>query len=90
MLSARDVAARIKREPFRPIRIVTSSGEKFDVRHPDLIMIGQRDVTIGVATHDDPECYDRQSYISLLHIAAIEDLPVESTYRSGNGNGAGH
>ena len=90
MLTSRDVAARIKREPFRPVRIVTSSGEKVDVRHPDLIMIGQRDVTIGVATHDDPEFYDRQTYISLLHIASIEDLPLEPAHRSDNGNGSGH
>jgi hypothetical protein len=72
------------------VRIVPSSGDRHDVRHPDLIMIGQRDVTIGIATHDDPEFYDRQSYISLLHIASIEDLPAETPRRSSNGNGSGH
>ncbi len=87
MFTSRDIAARIKRQPFRPIRIVTSSGERVEVRHPDLTMIGQRDVTVGIASKDDPEFYDRQTYVSILHITAIEDLTAEISPRPRNGDG---
>lgn len=87
MLSSRDIAERVKRQPFRPIRIVTSSGETIEVRHPDLIMIGQRSVTVGIGTPEDQEFYDRQAYVSILHIAAIEDLPVENVSQQREGNG---
>lgn len=90
MLTSRDVAERVKHQPFRPVRFVMSSGESVDVRHPDLIMIGQRSVTVGFGTHGDEEFYDRQKYISLMHIAVIEDVPAESTPGSSSGNGSGH
>jgi|YelNatPaOPRAMG01_1025707.scaffolds.fasta_scaffold554537_1 hypothetical protein len=35
-----DIRILTQRKPFRPFRIVTSDGTVYDVRHPDLVMIG--------------------------------------------------
>jgi hypothetical protein len=40
MFTAEDIRQRIKKQPFVPLRIVTNSGESYDVPHPDLVMVG--------------------------------------------------
>lgn len=76
MFTATDIRERVSRTPFLPIRIITSAGDRYDVHHPDLIMVGRRDLTVGTASSKDPSIYERVSRISILHVAAIEDLPV--------------
>jgi hypothetical protein len=48
MLTADDIHDRVRLRPFRPVRLVTSSGESYDIYHPDLIMVGRREVTVGI------------------------------------------
>lgn len=54
MLTTDDIKARLKQKPFVPVRFVTSSGQVFDVFHPDLIMVGRQFMIIGTASADDP------------------------------------
>jgi hypothetical protein len=78
MFTVEDIQARVRKQPFVPIRIVTSAGEAFEVHHPDLIMVGLRDVTVGFASAQYPSVYDKQTRLSLLHITALEDLPAKT------------
>jgi hypothetical protein len=59
------------RESFRPFSVVTSSGNKYAVPHPDFILITDRTVVVvdrnGYAANLDP-----------LHIVAVEDIPTHS------------
>lgn len=75
MFTAQDIRDRVKQQPFRPVRIVTSAGDHWDIRHPDLVFVGRRDVMVGAAIPEDPEFYDRVTRVSILHITALEDLP---------------
>ncbi|MGH7172845.1 MAG: hypothetical protein ACRELG_21400, partial [Gemmataceae bacterium] len=59
-----------------PLRIVTSSGETYDVLHPDLIMLGKHDVTVGLLSSESPTYYDQVARIAIMHITALHDLPV--------------
>jgi hypothetical protein len=79
-----DFKARIKQQPFVPMRIVTSSGQTFDVHHPELIMAGRRELIIGTASADNPASFDGISRVAIMHVTAIQDLPVASP-SSGNG-----
>ena len=74
MFRPEDIQARVRRQPFQPLRIVTSAGQTFDVYHPDLIMVGQRDLTIGTASAESPTVYDRQTHVALMHVTDLEDL----------------
>lgn len=76
MLTADDIRDRVRERPFRPLRIVTSSGETYDVLHPDLIMIGQHEITVGLLGSVPSTYYSRQARIALMHITALHDLPV--------------
>ena len=72
MFRPEDIQVLVRQRPFRPFRIVTSSGETFDVRHPELLMVGRHDLAIGRASAKDPRVYDRLIQISLLHVTALE------------------
>ena len=84
MFTPNDIQARIRSTPFVPLRIITSAGQTFDVYHPDLVLVGRRDMIVGIASGDDPVHYDQLTRIALMHITALEDLPVPSS-PTGNG-----
>jgi hypothetical protein len=75
MFSSNDIKSFIRRQPFVPLRFVASSGAAYEVSHPDLVVVGLRDVMIGHAGADDPGVDDRVDRLAIMHIAAIEELP---------------
>jgi hypothetical protein len=68
-----------------PFRVVTSSGQTYDVLHPELVLLGHNEVTVGTPSVEDPAIYEDMYRISLLHITAMEDLPPRSK-PAGNGS----
>jgi hypothetical protein len=84
MLTSNDIRNRLSQRPFLPVRIVTSSGESYTVTHPDLVLVGRREITIGIATPQYPTDYEQLARVSILHITALEDLPI-SAPSGGNG-----
>jgi hypothetical protein len=86
MFTADDIRGRIRQQPFTPLRIVTSSGQTFDVSHPDLVWIGRRDLMVGTALPDAPTYYDQVTRVAIMHVTALQDLPA-STPPGGNGQG---
>jgi hypothetical protein len=83
MFRAEDIQARLREKPFRPLRIVASEGLRYDIIHPDLVLVGQRDLVIGYATPDRPTVYDRLVRVALVHIVGLEDLDVTPTQQNG-------
>jgi len=75
MFTVADLQARIKERPFVPLRIVTSSGQSYDLTHPDLILIGTRAVIIGVASNDNPTVFEAANRVAILHITDLQDIP---------------
>ena len=67
------------RRPFEPFRIVSSSGDRYEVRHPELILRVKNGLYVGqggrglVAEH--------AVFISLLHVAAVETGPARTSRR---------
>ena len=56
----------LAKEPFHPFRITLSSGQIYDVRHPDLFVLGK-----DVAYHMHPKS-ELQSILRLVQIAAVD------------------
>ena len=86
MFTPDDIRQRVRSQPFVPFRVVTSSGEAIEVFHPDLVMIGRREIHVGRPSARRPEFYDGVSRIAIMHITAMEDLPRRSGSR-GDGRG---
>jgi hypothetical protein len=72
-----------RRQPFQPFRIVLTTGERHDIRHPDLIVVGRRSAFIGTTNDPNGTVYDLGRLIDLFHIVAIEELPAQASSGSG-------
>jgi hypothetical protein len=65
-----------RRQPFEPFRVILSTGATFDIRHPDLIMVGRRSAIIGITNEPGGTAYDHTLKVDLLHVVGVEELPV--------------
>jgi hypothetical protein len=59
--------------PFRPFRLVMSSGQTYDVRHPERAMLTRTDLLVGTEIADDGVPAEFK-ICSLLHVTTIEPL----------------
>lgn len=74
----KDIYDLVHRQPFRPFRITLTDGRTYEVRHPEMAMVGRSTVAIGLPANGDQEpIYDRLVTVDLLHIMQTEH--VEAT-----------
>lgn len=64
--------------PFRPFRLVMSSGQTYEVRHPEMAMLTRTDLLVGLDVADDGIPAEFK-ICSLLHVTAIEPLGSPTT-----------
>jgi hypothetical protein len=64
--------------PFKPFRLVMSSGKTYDVRHPEMAFLTRSDILVGVDIADDgiPAEFD---ICSLLHVSGVETLNAQTS-----------
>ena len=75
-----DFRDQLRKQPFQPFRLTLTDGRTYEVRHPELAMVGRTTVIIGLARPDEPEpVFDRQVTVSLLHIMQIEPIATVPT-----------
>ena len=75
MFTAESILRRLKEQPFVPVRIVTSSGQSYDVPHPDLVWIAPRWLLIGKPSNQNPDLIEGASRVAIMHISDMQDLP---------------
>ena len=63
----------LAQRPFQPFRLVMSSGQTYEVRHPENAFLTRSDILVGVDDTDDGVPADFR-ICSLLHVTAIEPL----------------
>ena len=63
--------------PFKPFRLVMSSGQTYEVRHPEMAWLTRRDILVGIDATDDGVPIEFR-ICSLLHVSAIEPLSVSA------------
>jgi hypothetical protein len=73
-----DVREFLQHRPFVPFRITLTDSREYEVRHPEMAMVGRSAVVIGLpAPSDAGAIYDRFVWVSLMHIMQME--PSEAT-----------
>lgn len=73
-MNVEHIRARLA-ESFRPFALVTSSGNKYPVPHPEFILLTPRTVVVA----------DAEGYTTLLdplHIVGLEDVPSRKNGRA--------
>ena len=76
MFTTADFESRLRSTPFIPFRMVTSSGEAYEIHHPNLVIIGDHFLMIGIPYPTDATVARRISRVVIAHITAMEDIPV--------------
>jgi len=68
-----DIRQFLQHKPFQPFRLTLTDGRTYDVRHPELAMVGRSTVAIGIPAPDEPApVYDRLVTVSLMRIMQVE------------------
>ena len=60
--------------PFVPFRIVLTEGTSYEIRHPELFMLGKRGAVVGLASDPEQTFFDATVLVDLLHIVRLEPL----------------
>jgi hypothetical protein len=75
-----DVRQLLTSMPFRPFRFKLTDGTSYDVRHPELVMVGRSTIFLGMpANGDEDPLYEDFRLIDLLHIMQAE--PLDTAHR---------
>lgn len=72
----------LKQQPFEPFRLVMTDGASFEIRHPDLLWVGERSAMIGLTGKPGRTFYERAVKVDLQHVIRIE--PVENVSAQAN------
>src|SRR5207244_7534253 len=65
--------------PFVRFRLFLTDGSSFEIRQPELFMLGRRSVVVGIARSPDQTFYDRSTTVDLLHIMRTEPLEAAAS-----------
>ncbi len=68
--------------PFKPFRLVMSSGLTYEIRHPEMAMLTKTDILVGIDIEDDGIPAEFK-ICSMLHVTAVE--PLESASNGSQG-----
>jgi hypothetical protein len=63
----------LNKRPFQPFRLVMSSGQTYEVRHPEMAFVTRTDILVGVDIAEDGVPAEFK-ICSLLHVTAIKPL----------------
>ena len=70
--------------PFKPFRLVMSSGKSYEVRHPEMALLTRSDILVGIDESDDGVPAEFK-ICSLLHVRAVEPISPSGTEPKTNG-----
>ncbi len=73
-MSSREILAYVKAQPFRPFRVLMSSGRAYEIRHPEMIRVGRDYLMFFSFVSDNPDVVDRWETVSLLLVESISHL----------------
>jgi hypothetical protein len=64
----------LQRRPFVPIRLHSTDGTTYDIRHPEMALLTRSTVEIGLETAEGSLIADRVVYCSLFHVVRVDNL----------------
>jgi hypothetical protein len=77
-MSPADLLQAVTRRPFVPFRVEVSDGSAYEIRHPELVMVGLGSVSIGIrASGQAQPVYERVETVSLGHVVKL--IPAKAT-----------
>ena len=81
MMTYRKLGEYVAAEPFRTFRIRMASGQSFDIRHPEMILVGRTSVRVHSVNGNDQN--EKWHDVSMLLMESVE--PLDSSVPQANG-----
>lgn len=81
MMTFRNFADYVSAEPFRPFRIKMASGQSYEIRHPEMILVGRSSVRVYTATKSNG--HESWHDVSLLLMETLEPIEAAEVGRNG-------
>jgi hypothetical protein len=72
------VLSYLQAQPIRLFRIRMNSGRTYDIRHPEMVRVGRRDLLIFTFVSDSPSVYDHWENVSLMLIESLSALETSA------------
>ena len=72
MMTYRKLGEYVAAEPFRPFRIKMARGQSFDIRHPEMILVGRVSARVYAATATEQN--EKWHDASMLLMETVEPL----------------
>jgi hypothetical protein len=63
----------LARRPFQPVKLTLSSGQSFEIRHPEMALLTRTSILIGIDLGEDGTPAEFK-IVSLLDVTSIETL----------------
>jgi len=82
-MTSEELIELLEERPFRPLRLRLDDGRVREIRHPEMAIVGDTIVAIGVPREDDPRRATKITYCSIQHI--VEAEPFDVGEQGGNG-----
>lgn len=76
-MTRNEIRDALRRQPFEPFRVRLSTGQVYEIIHPEFAAVTQTSLFAGEPTDDFPQ---RMVQCDLAHVVAIE--PVESEQKA--------
>jgi len=73
-MTNRKLGEYVGAEPFRPFRIKMASGQIYEVRHPEMILVGRTFVRVFSQQDSDKENTEQWHDVSLMLMETVEPL----------------
>jgi hypothetical protein len=68
----------LSRRPFTPFRVILSSGDSFEVRHPEFAWLTKGGLYVGLpakaSSNGNVDLPERAVFCAALHLAGVEQL----------------
>lgn len=67
----------LARRPFQPVKLILSSGQTFEIWHPEMALLTRTSILVGTDLAEDGVPAEFK-IISLLHVTAIEPIGAQA------------
>jgi hypothetical protein len=79
-MTLQDFEKLLKARPFQPFRVHLSSGDVYEIRHPEMAFLMRTKIMLGLDP-DKSGYADDWTMISLLHVTSIDPVPAHQKGR---------
>ncbi len=74
MTTFADLRKLWKQRPFEPFRIVTDSGQRYEILSPAHIMVTETTIVVGTRKRETDPDFDSLHLLGVLNVNAVEPL----------------